>query len=67
MLSQLAWRWLVHQPESALAQWFNARLGGAKGRMKKVLIVALMRKLLVALWRLAETGEVPAGARLAAR
>ena len=56
-----------HQPESALAQWFNARLGGAKGRMKKVLIVALMRKLVIALWRLAETGEVPTGARLAAR
>ena len=56
-----------HQLESALAQWFNARLGGAKGRMKKVLIVALMRKLVIALWRLAETGEVPAGARLAAR
>ena len=67
MLSQLAWRWLGHQPESALAQWFKARLGGAKGRMKKVLIVALMRKLLIALWRLAETGEVPAGVRLAAR
>jgi transposase len=67
MLSQLAWRWLGHQPESALAQWFNARLGGAKGRMKKVLIVALMRKLVIALWRLAETGEVPIGARLAAR
>ena len=67
MLSQLAWRWLGHQPESALAQWFNARLGGAKGRMKKVLIVALMRKLVIALWRLAETGEVPMGARLAAR
>ena len=67
MLSQLAWRWLGHQPDSALAQWFKARLGGAKGRMKKVLIVALMRKLVIALWRLAETGEVPAGARLAAR
>jgi transposase len=67
MLSQLAWRWLGHQPESALAQWFNARLGGAKGRMKKVLIVALMRKLVIALWRLAETGEIPMGARLAAR
>ena len=67
MLSQLAWRWLGHQPESALAQWFNGRLGGAKGRMKKVLIVALMRKLVIALWRLAETGEVPAGARLTAR
>ena len=67
MLSQLAWRWLVHQPESALTQWFNARLAGAKGRMKKILIVALMRKLVIALWRLAETGEVPAGVRLAAR
>lgn len=67
MLSQLAWRWLGHQPDSVLAQWFKARLGGGKGRMKKVLIVALMRKLVIALWRLAETGEVPAGARLAGR
>ena len=41
-------------------------IAGAKGRMKKVLIVALMRKLLIALWRLAETGEIPAGVRLAA-
>ena len=41
-------------------------LNGAKGRMKKVLIVALTRKLLVALWRYVETGEVPNGARLAA-
>jgi transposase len=66
MLSQLAWRWLRHQPASALTQWFHARLNGAKGRMKKVLIVALTRKLLVALWRYVETGEVPNGARLAA-
>ncbi len=66
MLSQLAWRWLMHQPESALAQWYRARLAGAKGRMMKILIVALMRKLLIALWRLVETGEIPAGARLAA-
>jgi transposase len=66
MLSQLAWRWLIHQPESALAQWYRARLAGAKGRMKKILIVALMRKLVIALWRLVETGEVPAGVRLAA-
>jgi transposase len=66
MLSQLAWRWLRHQPESALTLWFKTHLGAARGRMKKVLIVALMRKLLIALWRVAETGEVPAGARLAA-
>jgi len=67
MLSQLAWRWLRHQPASALTQWFRARLNGGRGRMKKVLIVALTRKLLIALWRYVETGEVPAGARLAAR
>ena len=67
MLSQLAWRWLRHQKDSALARWFEARLGGAKGRMKKVLAVALARKLLIALWRYVETGEVPEGVRLAAR
>jgi transposase len=66
LLSQLAWRWLRHQPESALTRWFHARLNGAAGRMKKVLIVALTRKLLIALWRYVETGEIPAGVRLAA-
>jgi transposase len=66
LLSQLAWRWLRHQPDSQLTRWFRARLGGAQGRMKKVLIVALTRKLLIALWRYVETGEVPAGVRLAA-
>ena len=67
MLSQPAWCWLGLQSESALAQWFNARLGGAKGRMKKVLIVAPQRDHEFAHERLAETGEVPIGARLAAR
>jgi transposase len=67
MLSQLAWRWLRHQKDSALARWFEARLGGAKGRMKKAPAVALARKLLIALWRYVETGEVPEGVRLAAR
>jgi transposase len=66
LLSQLAWRWLRHQPASALTNWFRERLGGAAGRMKKVLIVALARKLLIALWRYVETGELPAGVRLAA-
>ena len=65
MLSQLAWRWLMHQPESALAKGYRARLAGAKGRMAKILIVALMRKLVIALWRLVDTGEVPEGVRLA--
>ena len=65
MLSQLAWRWLTHQPESAPAKWYRARLAGAKGRMAKILIVALMLELVIALWRLVETGEGPQGVRLA--
>jgi transposase len=67
LLSQLAWRWLRHQPGSELARWYRERLAGGEGRMKKVLIVAMTRKLLIALWRYVETGEIPAGARLAAK
>lgn len=66
ILLQLAWRWLRFQPDSALSCWFVERTGGAKGRIRKIMVVALARKLLVALWRYVETGEVPAGARLAA-
>ena len=66
ILMQLAWRWLRFQPDSALSCWFVERTGGAKGRIRKIMIVALARKLLVALWRYVETGELPAGARLAA-
>jgi transposase len=66
LLMQLAWRWLRFQPDSALSRWFDERTGGAKGRIRKIMAVALARKLLVALWRYVETGEVPAGARLAA-
>ncbi len=50
----------------ALAQWFLARTAGAKGRMKKIMAVALARKLLVALWRYVESGVIPDGVRLAA-
>ena len=64
--AQLAWRWLRFQPDSALSCWFVERTGGAKGRIRKIMVVALARKLLVALWHYVETGEVPAGARLAA-
>jgi transposase len=64
MLMQLAWRWLRFQPDSALSRWFAERTGGAKGRIRKVMIVALARKLLIALWRYLETGELPAGARI---
>jgi transposase len=61
-MGELAWLWLRYQPESALAKWFRERLGGAKGRMKKVLIVAMARKLLIALWRYATLGVIPEGA-----
>ena len=64
-LVQMAWRWVRYQPDSALSQWFQARTAGARGRMRRVMIVALARKLLVALWRFAHTGLVPTGARVA--
>jgi transposase len=56
---QLAWRFLVHQKASALAQWYRARV--AAGKKRKTMIVALARKLLIALWRYVTTGEVPQG------
>ena len=62
LLMQLAWRWLRLQPQSELSRWFQERTGGAKGRIRKVMAVALARKLLVALWRYLETGLAPAGA-----
>lgn len=65
---ELAWMWLRHQPDSALSRWFNARLGESKSRrLERILIVALARKLVVALWRYLTMGLVPEGARLEAR
>lgn len=61
---EAAWVWLRHQPDSALARWFTDRVGTLKGRPRRINIVALARKLLIALWRYAETGLVPTGARL---
>ena len=63
---QLAWRFLLFQKESALAQWYRARTADARGSTRKTLIVALARKLLIALWRMVTTGEVPAGVVLRA-
>jgi transposase len=57
-----AWAWLRFQPESALAQWYQSRFGGGSKRMRKIGIVALARKLLIALWRYVEFGELPEGA-----
>jgi len=61
---QLAWRWIMFQKESALAKWFHARTAAAPRDVRKTMIVALARKLLIALWRYVTTGEVPAGAKL---
>ena len=56
---QLAWRFLHHQKDSALVLWFRARV--AEGKKRTTMIVALARKLLIALWRFVTTGEVPQG------
>lgn len=56
---QLAWRFLAHQKDSALAQWFQASIGA--GKRRTTMIVALARKLLIALWRFVETGDIPGG------
>jgi transposase len=58
---QLAWRFLLFQKDSALAEWFRSRTEGANGARKTKMIVALARKLLIALWRMVTTGEVPHG------
>jgi transposase len=60
-LIQLAWRFLLFQKDSALAQWFRSRTEGVKGARKTKMIVALARKLLIALWRMVTNGEVPHG------
>ncbi len=63
---QLAWLWLRYQPDSALATWFRERVGTLKGRTRRIAIVAMARKLLIALWRYVETGVVPDGSTLSA-
>jgi transposase len=61
---ELSWLWLRHQPDSELSQWFRQRTLNASKRTKRIAIVALARKLMVALWRYLTTGLVPAGAML---
>jgi len=63
---ELAWLWLRHQPESELSRWFNTRTAEAGKRARRIAIVALARKLIVALWRYLTTGLVPAGATMKA-
>jgi len=63
---ELAWGWLRFQPNSALSVWFKKRFGAGTARQRRVGIVALARKLLVALWKFLDHAEVPAGARMRA-
>ncbi len=63
---ELAWGWLRFQPESELSKWYQRRFGSGSKRLRKIGIVALARKLLIALWRFLETGVVPEGALLKA-
>jgi hypothetical protein len=62
---ELAWMWLRHQPDSALSRWFRTRAQAHRGRIRRIAIVALARKLLIALWRYVSQGEVPVGQGLA--
>lgn len=63
---ELAWLWLRHQRDSALSRWFQIRVGDQRGRVRRIAIVALARKLLIALWRFLTTGLVPTDAVLTA-
>jgi len=60
----MAWSWLRFQPESELSHWYQERFGRGGRRLRKIGAVALARKLLIALWRYLEEGEIPEGARL---
>lgn len=67
MAIEIAWGWLRWQPGSAMSRWFQERFGKGNSRSRRVGIVALARKLLVALWRFLETGVIPEGAQLKAK
>jgi transposase len=64
MTTELAWSWLRFQPDSALSVWFRERFGGGGKRLRRIGIVAVARKLLIALWRFLETSAFPEGAVL---
>lgn len=64
MAIEIAWGWLRFQPDSELSQWYQQRFGHGSSRMRRIGIVALARRLLIALWRYLETGNPPAGVLL---
>ena len=62
LMVQLAWGWVRYQPDSALTQWYQGKFGRGSRRLRRIGIVALARKLLIALWHYVEHGEIPEGA-----
>jgi transposase len=64
LLVELSWGWLRLQPDSELTHWFNRRFAAGGKRMRRIGIIALARRLVVALWRYVQHGEIPAGAAL---
>jgi transposase len=64
MTTELAWSWLRYQPESVLSCWFRERFGSGGKRLRRIGIVAVARKLLIALWRFLKSGVLPEGAVL---
>ncbi len=64
LMVELSWFWLRHQPNSALSKWFQQRFAQGGKRMRRIGIVAMARKLLIALWRFVEDGVIPEGAEL---
>ena len=62
VMTELGWGWLRYQPGSALSQWYQTRFGSGPGRLRRIGIVELARKLLVALWRFVDQGVIPEGA-----
>ena len=66
MLIELAWMWVRYQPDSAITQWFAQRTQGHGKRGKRVMIVAVARRLVIALWRYLVHAQVPQGAKFKA-
>jgi transposase len=66
MAIEIAWSWLRYQPESRLSRWYRERFGSGGGRLRRIGIVAMARKLMVDLWRYVEFGTMPEGAQLKA-
>ncbi len=64
MVVEIAWLWLKYQPQSELSRWYERRFAGGGKRMRRIGIVALARRLLIALWRYLEDGVLPDGACL---